>query len=97
MGDNISKQLQLVDLQYNQISEVTLGYEYKNELMWDSSWFLLSFDFYDIVYAFSAHNHFWLTLLHVADFSATRYAVRVPQILLSVSLPIKLQNLKGLK
>ncbi|KAM1353547.1 hypothetical protein ACFX2H_033023 [Malus domestica] len=33
MGDNISKQLQLVDLQYNQISKVTLGYEYKNELM----------------------------------------------------------------
>lgn len=33
MGDNINKQLQLVDLQYNQISKVTLGYEYKNELM----------------------------------------------------------------
>ncbi|CAL9003110.1 unnamed protein product [Prunus brigantina] len=33
MGDSINPQLQLVDLQNNQISRISLGYEYKNTLI----------------------------------------------------------------
>ena len=33
MGDSISPQLQLVDLENNQIESVTVGSEYKNTLM----------------------------------------------------------------
>lgn len=33
LGDSISAQLDLVDLENNDISLVTMGYEYKNSLM----------------------------------------------------------------
>lgn len=34
LGDSISAQLVLVDLQNNQISQITIGYEYNNSLLY---------------------------------------------------------------